>query len=243
MALTTLEQLAMRAAAAPLAALDLDAVDPLHDGGRVHRNFALASPVGSSSPQQFVNLTQGFSVTAGTYKELYLALADLSDTLGGGTLAVGGTFTKPDAEADVKVGGLTITLTLSGGTWASDVASDKSKAKALVQRFHSLQDEALGWNQLIVPAMLAQIDGTVAADAAPVVRTSDTVVTITTPLEAEQNAYTGDTTDYLITADETIEFLCPTWAVIQGPTNEQAAGIPASVNGAAAVDSRTVTNA
>lgn len=243
MALTTLEQLAMRAAAAPLAALDLDAVDPLHDGGRVHRNLALGSPVGSSSPQQFVNVTQGFSMTAGTYRELYLALADLSDTIGGATLAAGGTFSKPDAEADVKAGGLTITLTLSGGTWATDIASDTSKGKALLQRFHSLQDEALGWNQLIVPVMLAQVDGTVVAATAPVVRTSSTVVTITTPLEAEQNAYTGDATDYLITTDETIEFLCPTWAVIQGPSSEEAAGIPSSVNGAAAVDSRTVTNA
>jgi hypothetical protein len=243
MALTTLEQLAMRAAAALLAALNLDAVDPLHDGGRVHRNFALGSPVGSSSPQQFVNLTQGFSMTAGTYEELYLAIADLSDTLGRATLAVAGTFTKPDAEADVKVGGLTITLTLTRGTWTTDVASDTTKAKALLQRFHSLQDEALGWNQLIVPAMLAQVDGTVAAATAPVVRTSNTVVTVTTPLEAEQNAFTGDATDYLITADETVEFLCPTWAVMQGPSSEEAAGIPASVNGAAAVDSRVVTNA
>jgi hypothetical protein len=243
MALTTLEQLAMRAAAAPLAALDLDAVDPLHDGGRVHRNFALGSPVGASSPQQFVNLTQGFSMTAGTYEELYLALADLSDTLGGATLAVGGTFAKPDAEADVKVGGLTITLTLTGGTWATDIASDATKAKALLQRFHSLQDEALGWNGLIVPTMLAQVDGSVTAATAPLVRTSDTVVTLTTPLEAEQNAFTGDTTDYLITSDETIEFLCPTWAVTQGPSSEESPGIPASVNGAAAVDSRVVTNA
>ncbi|MEE8421918.1 MAG: hypothetical protein V3S31_03985, partial [Dehalococcoidia bacterium] len=162
---------------------------------------------------------------------------------GGATLAAGGTFAKPDAEADVKTGGLTITLTLTGGTWVTDVASDTTRAKSLVQRFHSLQDEALGWNQLIVPTMLGQIDGTIAAATAPVVRTSDTVVTVTTPLEAEQNAYTGDATDYLITADETIEFLCPTWAVIQGPSGEEAAGVPASVNGAAAIDSRTVTNA
>lgn len=58
----------------------------------------------------------------------------------------------------------------------------------------------------------------------PVVRTSSTVVTLTIPLEVEQNAYTGDTTDYLITADETIEFLCPTWAAPQGPSSEEADG-------------------
>ena len=243
MALTTLEQLTLRAAAAPIAALDDDAVDPLHDGGRVHRSYVFGSPVGASSPQQRIRVVQGFGVAAATYKELYLALADLSDVLGGATLAASGTFTKPDAEVDVKTGGLTMILTVTGGAWVSDIASDATKAKALLRRFHSLQDEALGWNQLIVPTMLAQVDGTVTAATAPVVRTSGTVVTITTPLEAEQNAYTGDATDYLITADETIEFLFPIWAVEQGPSGEEAPGIPLSVDGAAAVDSRTVTNA
>ena len=50
-------------------------------------------------------------------------------------------------------------------------------------------------------------------------------------------------TDYLITSYETIEFLCPTWAASQGPSSEEADGIPVSVNGAAAVDSRVVTTA
>ena len=132
MALTTLEQLTLRAAAAPISALDDDAVDPLHDGGRVHRSYSLGSPVGASSPQQFVHVAQGFSVAAETYKQLWLALANLSDTLGGSTLADTGTFAKPDAEADVRTGGLSVVLTLTGATWPADIASDAGKAKALL---------------------------------------------------------------------------------------------------------------
>ena len=116
MALTTLEQLTLRAVEAPISARDDDAVDPLHDGGRVHRSYSLGSPVGASSPQQFVDVAQGFSVASQTYKQLCLALANLSATLGGATLAVTGTFGKPDAEADVRTDGLTIVLTLTGGT-------------------------------------------------------------------------------------------------------------------------------
>lgn len=160
---------------------------------------------------------------------------------GGATLAVTGTFAKPDGEADVRTGRLTIVLTFTGATWPTDIASDSGKAKALLRRFHALQDGAAGWNNLIVPTMLGQVDVSVTAATAPVVRTSNTVIPITTPLLAEQQEF--DASGYVITADETIEFLCPVWAAVQGPANEEATGIPASVSGAAALDSRTVTHA
>ena len=67
------------------------------------------------------------------------------------------------------------------------------------------------------------------------------MLTITTPLLPEQQEL--DAGDYVITADENLEFLSPVWAIVQGPTNEEATGRLASVSGVTAVYSRTVINA
>lgn len=110
---------------------------------------------------------------------------------------VTGTITAGTTEADIVAGGKTIIITLANDTWiAAGAGSFDLQRDEILQGLDSAQSETLGWNLVV-------------RDLEPVtsvVRTSDTVVTIT---------LVGSAT-YNITAQETITVTVPGTAVVGG---------------------------
>lgn len=107
--------------------------------------------------------------------------------------AVGGTLASGTTEAHIVAGGRVLTLTLTGDTWVASGATFNAQRQAIIDGIDSAQAEAAGWDA-VVKAGLAVTD---------VVRTSDTVVTITLPAFASFN----------ITATETITATIPAAAL------------------------------
>ena len=110
--------------------------------------------------------------------------------------AITGTVTAAITEADIVAGGKTIIITLVGDTWAAAGAAFNAQRQNIIDGLDSAQAEALGWN--------AEVRDKEVVTA--VVRTSDTVVTITltaSPL-------------YDITTQETITVTVPATAVALG---------------------------
>ena len=108
--------------------------------------------------------------------------------------AVTGTITASVTESDIVAGGKTTIITLTGDTWiAAGAASFDLQRDEIIAGCDSAQSEALGWD--LVPKALQSLGG--------VVRTSDTVVTIT------WDAFPT----YNITAQETITVTVPATAV------------------------------
>lgn len=111
--------------------------------------------------------------------------------------ALTGTITASTTEADIVAGGKTIILTLSGDTWiAAGAASFDLQRQNIINGLTSAQSETLGWN-LVVKALQS---------VAGVVRTSDTIVTITLDAQATYN----------VTATETITVTIPGTALVLG---------------------------
>ena len=104
------------------------------------------------------------------------------------TCALTGTVTTA-LESDIVAGGKTIILTLTNATWVAAGATFDGQRQNIINNLKSAQFEASGWNNKIKPNI----------PVANVVRTSDTVVTITLQAQA----------DYSITADETITSTIP----------------------------------
>ena len=117
---------------------------------------------------------------------------------GGNTIsaAVTGTATASITEADVVAGGKTIILTLTNETWVASGDFTDTVKTAIRNGITSAQNEAAGWNQKVRPNI----------PVANVVRTSDTVVTVTLQAQA----------DYNITAQETITCTVPPTATAHG---------------------------
>ena len=113
----------------------------------------------------------------------------------GGTAALTGTITTAN-EGDIVAGGKTIILTLTGDTWVAAGATFDAQRQNIINGIDSAQAEATGWD--------AVVKATLAVSA--VVRTSDTVVTITLTAFAT----------YDITATETITATIPATAVSLG---------------------------
>ena len=110
---------------------------------------------------------------------------------------VTGTITASVTEADIVAGSKTLIITLSGDTWiAAGAGSFDLQRDEIIAGVTSAQNEAFGWN--LVPKVLQSLGG--------VVRTSDTVVTIT--LDAFST--------YNITAQETITVTVPATALVIG---------------------------
>ncbi len=108
---------------------------------------------------------------------------------------VSGTATASITEGDVVAGGKTIIITLTSDTWiAAGAGSFDLQRLNILQGLDSAQAEALGWN--------LNVRDTEVATA--VVRTSDTVVTITLTAQAL----------YDITAQETITVTVPGTALV-----------------------------
>ncbi len=113
------------------------------------------------------------------------------------TAAVTGTAVASITEADIVTGGKTIIITLTSDTWiAAGAGSFDLQRDEIIAGLDSAQSELLGWNNVV-----QALQG-----VAGVVRTSDTVVTIT--LDAQIT--------YNITAQETITVTVPVTAVTGG---------------------------
>jgi len=104
-----------------------------------------------------------------------------------------GTFLTTPTEAEVVTGGQTIILTISQGKWIASGAVFNAVRQAIINGLDSAQSEAAGWN----------VEVRDKAAVTCVVRTSDTVVTVTLPATA----------GYSVAANETITFTLPREAV------------------------------
>lgn len=83
---------------------------------------------------------------------------------------ISGTITPTSTANDIKAGGKTIVITLSGDTWiAAGPASFDLQRSNIINGITSAVNPTLGWNNVV--KVLQSVSG--------VVRTSDTVVTIT----------------------------------------------------------------
>lgn len=107
--------------------------------------------------------------------------------------ALTGTVTSSITEADIVAGSKTLILTVTGDTYVASGATFDAQRQNIINGIDSAQAEATGWDA-VVKAGLAVTD---------VVRTSDTVVTITLPAFAPYN----------ITATETITATVPSTAL------------------------------
>lgn len=110
--------------------------------------------------------------------------------------AVTGTATASINEDDVVAGGKTIIITLTNDTWVAAGATFDGQRSNILQGLDSAQSEGTGWNAVVRDAEAV----------GAVVRTSDTVVTITLSAAATYN----------ITATETITVTIPSTAVASG---------------------------
>jgi len=115
------------------------------------------------------------SVVADT---LMVVFAEPSATLA----TITGTITTA-TEADIVTGGSTIIITLTDGTWATAGAAFDAVRQAIINGLDAADAQQFGWN--------LQVRDTLPVTS--VVRTSDTVVTITLPAEASYSISTAET--------------------------------------------------
>lgn len=109
------------------------------------------------------------------------------------TVVVTGTAVPSATEVEVEASGETVILTISQGKWAELGTDFDAAREAIIDGMTSAQSEAGGWN---IKARDLEVVGAV-------VRTSDTVVTLTTT----------NVGAYAITADETITVTVPAAAM------------------------------
>lgn len=115
-----------------------------------------------------------------------------------GTAITGGV-----TEAEIVTGGETIILTLQNGQFAANQAAFDAARQAMIDGMDSAQAEAAGWD--------AEVKANEVVGA--IVRTSNTVVTITLTAAAS----------YVVTADETITVIIPA-ALMEGQLETLDAG-------------------
>lgn len=107
----------------------------------------------------------------------------------GGTAALTGTISDAN-EGDIVSGGKTIILTLTGDTWVAAGATFDAQRQNIINGLDSAQTEATGWDAVV--KALQGVSG--------VIRTSDTVVTITLDAQATYNITATETITATITA-------------------------------------------
>lgn len=110
------------------------------------------------------------------------------------TATITGTATAGITEADIVTGGKTIIITLANDTWVAAGGTFDGQRQNIINGLDSAQSEAAGWD-----AVVKALQG-----VAGVVRTSDTVVTITLDAQAT----------YDITTTETITVTIPATALV-----------------------------
>jgi len=141
------------------------------------------------------------------------------------SIALTGTATASITEADIVTGGKTIILTLTNDTWVAVGATFNAQRQNIINGIDSAQAEGTGWD-----AVVKALQG-----VAGVVRTSNTVVTITLDPQASYN----------ITSTETITTTIPSTAltgavaIVASPTfaitATSASNAPVVVNGVASL--------
>lgn len=109
------------------------------------------------------------------------------------TIALSGTCTPAALESEIVTGGETIILTIAQGKWAKSGAIFNAVRQAIINGLDSAQAEAAGWD--------AEVKANEVVGA--VVRTSDTIITITLTAAGS----------YATTATETITVTVPAAAM------------------------------
>jgi hypothetical protein len=131
------------------------------------------------------------------------------------TAAITGTATASISETDIVAGGKTVIITLTSDTWVASGATFDAQRQNIINGMDSAQSELLGWDNVV-----KGLQG-----VAGVVRTSNTVVTIT--LDAQIT--------YNITAQETITVTVPSTALNYAVTVVAAPTFTVATTGGAAV--------
>ena len=117
--------------------------------------------------------------------------------------AISGTITPQVTQVELREGGRELIITLTGDTWVAAGIAFENERSGIISGLTSAQSELTGWNNIIRDNL----------DDAAVVRTSDTVVTVTI-----SDDYDIDLSSYLITADETITVTVPASALVTSST-------------------------
>jgi hypothetical protein len=120
-------------------------------------------------------------------------------TNAGPSSAVSGTITSSAAESDIVSGGKTIVITLTGDTWVADDGTFAAQRQNIIDGLDSAQSETYGWNNEVRDKQ----------GVSGVVRTSDTVVTITLDAQA----------DYAVTSNETVTVTVPAGALVSSASD------------------------
>ena len=136
------------------------------------------------------------------------------------TAAVTGTATASISETDIVTGGKTVIITLTHDTWVPTASFDAQRQN-IINGMDSAQSELLGWDNVV-----KALQG-----VAGVIRTSDTVVTIT--LDAQIT--------YDITSTETITVTVPSTAVVRGTQITASPTFTVAATGAASIRRYTLT--
>lgn len=139
------------------------------------------------------SVVQSWDVTTGDTIDWGMLGDSLQDEPAGPSAAITGTATAAIDEDDVVAGGKTIIITLTDDTWVASGGTFDGIRQDIIDGLDSAQSEGTGWN-----AEVRDKQG-----VSGVVRTSDTVVTITLDAQAA----------YDITAQETITVTVPATAL------------------------------
>lgn len=118
----------------------------------------------------------------------------IRETSAGITAEITGTAVPTITETDVTTGGKTIILTLTGDTWVAVGATFDAQRQAIIDGLDAASSPTNGWNNEVRDKEVV----------GAVVRTSDTVVTITLTAQAGYN----------ITSTETITATIPAAALV-----------------------------
>jgi hypothetical protein len=121
--------------------------------------------------------------------------------------AVTGTLGDGATEAEIVASGGTIIITLTGDTWVASGATFDAERQAIIDGLDSNQSYTNGWNAEVRDALAVTT----------VVRTSDTVVTITVPATAAYDIPSGENITVTIPASALTgaveETASPTFAI------------------------------
>ena len=119
----------------------------------------------------------------------------LSVTYTNPSAALTGTITSSATKQSIRDGGTTALITLTDTTWVAAGATFDAQRQNIIDGLDSAQSETNGWNNEVRDKL----------GVSAVVRTSDTLVTITIPA--------ADVEDYRITSNETITVTVPASAI------------------------------
>lgn len=139
-----------------------------------------------SEPGVYVLRYTSYDGTTTAFDDVEITVEDVPPPA---TCAVTGTATASITEGNVVSGGKTIILTMTGDTWVAAGGTFDAQRQAIIDGLDSAQSETNGWNN--------EVRDNLAVTS--VVRTSNTVVTITLSAQAA----------YAITATETITVTVP----------------------------------